>query len=67
MGFKFVSSCFRFLAEALRPERYVDAGENHRIAKGEGSSVRLDYINRVGPTDARVTVDSVTLTNTSQL
>jgi hypothetical protein len=32
-----------------------------------GHSVRLDYINQVGPTDAWVTLDTVTLTNTSQL
>ena len=32
-----------------------------------GSSVRLDYINQFGPIDAWVTLDTVTLTNTSQL
>jgi hypothetical protein len=32
-----------------------------------GGSVRLDYINRFGPTDAWVSLDTVTLTNTSQL
>jgi hypothetical protein len=32
-----------------------------------GGSVRLDYINQFGPTDAWVTLDTVTLTNTSQL
>ena len=32
-----------------------------------GDSVRLDYINQTGPTDAWVTLDTVTLTNTSQL
>jgi hypothetical protein len=32
-----------------------------------GDSLRLDYINRFGPTDAWVTLDTVTLTNTSQL
>ena len=31
-----------------------------------GSSVRLDYIDRYGPTGAWVTLDAVTLTNTSQ-
>jgi hypothetical protein len=29
--------------------------------------VRLDYINQIGPTDAWVTLDTVRLTNTSQL
>jgi hypothetical protein len=32
-----------------------------------GHSVRLDYINQFGPTDAWVTLDTVPLTNTSQL
>jgi hypothetical protein len=32
-----------------------------------GNSVRLDYINKYGPIDAWVTLDTVTLTNTSQL
>ncbi len=32
-----------------------------------GSSVRIDYINQFGPTDAWVTLDTVTLTNTTQL
>jgi hypothetical protein len=32
-----------------------------------GGLVRLDYINQFGPTDAWVTLDTVTLTNTSQL
>ena len=32
-----------------------------------GSSVRVDYINQFGPTDAWVTLDTVTLTNTTQL
>jgi hypothetical protein len=32
-----------------------------------GHSVRLDNINQFGPTDAWVTLDTVTLTNTSQL
>ncbi|HEY5909462.1 MAG TPA: hypothetical protein VJA21_02535 [Verrucomicrobiae bacterium] len=31
-----------------------------------GSSVRIDYINQIGPTDAWVTLATVTLTNTSQ-
>jgi hypothetical protein len=32
-----------------------------------GNSLRLDYINAIGPTNAWVTLDTVTLTNTSQL
>jgi hypothetical protein len=32
-----------------------------------GDTVRLDCINAIGPTDAWVTLDTITLTNTSQL
>jgi hypothetical protein len=32
-----------------------------------GASLRVDYISRYGPTDAWVTLDTVTMTNTSQL
>jgi hypothetical protein len=32
-----------------------------------GHSVRVDYINQVGPIDAWSTLDTVALTNTSQL
>ena len=32
-----------------------------------GNQLRLDCINQIGPTDAWVTLDTVTLTNTSQL
>ncbi len=32
-----------------------------------GSSVRMDYINRIGPIDAWVKLDTVILTTTSQL
>jgi len=32
-----------------------------------GNSLRLDCINQIGPTDAWMTLDTVTLTNTSQL
>ncbi len=32
-----------------------------------GHSVRLDYINQYGPTDAWVTLATITLTNASQL
>jgi hypothetical protein len=32
-----------------------------------GSSVQIDYINQFGPTDAWVTLDTVTLTNSPQL
>jgi hypothetical protein len=32
-----------------------------------GDSLRIDYINRVGAVDAWAALDTVTLTNTSQL
>ena len=32
-----------------------------------GDSLRLDYINQIGPTNVWVTLDTITLTNTSQL
>jgi hypothetical protein len=32
-----------------------------------GSSVRVDYINQFGPTDAWVALETVTLSNPSQL
>jgi hypothetical protein len=37
------------------------------MAGAIGSSVRVDYINQFGPTDAWVALDTVTLANTSQL
>ncbi len=37
------------------------------LAGNIGDKVRLDYINQFGPTDAWVTLATVTLTNTSQL
>ena len=38
-----------------------------KLTGSVGDSLRLDYINQTGPTDAWVTLDTVTLTNTSQL
>jgi hypothetical protein len=37
------------------------------LAGNTGDKLRLDYINRFGPIDDWVTLDTVTLTNTSQL
>jgi len=37
------------------------------LAGGIGSSVRIDYINQFGPTNAWVMLDAVLLTNTTQL
>jgi hypothetical protein len=38
-----------------------------KLTGNVGDSLRLDYINQTGPTDAWVTLDTVTLTSTSQL
>ncbi|HEY5909461.1 MAG TPA: immunoglobulin domain-containing protein [Verrucomicrobiae bacterium] len=38
-----------------------------RLTNAVGSSVRIDYINQVGPIDAWVTLATVTVTGTSQL
>jgi Immunoglobulin domain len=37
------------------------------LAGSVGDTLRLDYINAIGPTDAWVTLDTLTVTNTSQL
>jgi hypothetical protein len=37
------------------------------LAGNIGDTLQLNYINRIGPTDAWTTLDMVTLTNTSQL
>ncbi len=37
-----------------------------KLTGSVGSNVRIDYINQIGPTDAWVTLGTVTLTNTSQ-
>jgi uncharacterized repeat protein (TIGR03803 family) len=37
------------------------------LAGAPGDKLRIDYINQFGPTDAWVTLDTVTLTNTAQL
>jgi len=38
-----------------------------KLTGNVGNSLRLDWINAIGPTNAWVTLDTVTLTNTSQL
>jgi hypothetical protein len=37
------------------------------LTGASGSSVRVEYINQFGPIEARVTLDTVRLTNNSQL
>jgi hypothetical protein len=71
------------LSEPLPPQRYYRASWGGKppvvpfldlhvvpaltLTGNIGVSVRLDYINRFGPTDAWFTLDAVTLTNVSQL
>jgi hypothetical protein len=51
------------------PQPALDLGLATEIplAGAIGRSVRVDYINVIGPTDAWVTLDTVLLTNTTQL
>jgi predicted small lipoprotein YifL len=71
------------VSEPLPPQRYYRAWQTGTpsvmpfldlhlvpaitLAGNIGHSVRVDYINQFGPTDAWVTLDTVTLTNTPQL
>jgi alpha-tubulin suppressor-like RCC1 family protein len=71
------------LSAALPPQRFYRAWRSGSAGVGPGldlkmtpaitltgavgSSWRLDCINAIGPTDAWVTLDTVTMTNTSQL
>jgi len=51
---------------SARPAVDVGFATEIPLAGAIGSSVRIDYINVIGPTDAWVTLDTVTLTNTTQ-
>jgi len=69
------------LSEPLPPQRYYRAWQTNgpqpaldiRLATEIaltgliGASVRIDYINAIGPTNAWITLDTVTLTNSPQL
>jgi hypothetical protein len=75
--------CCFFLTEPMAPQRFYRGrhsgsprSELHldialvpalRLEGTVGSLVRVDCINAIGPTDAWVTLDTVTLTNTTQL
>ncbi len=50
-----------------RPTLQISQATAITLSGSIGSQIRIDYINQVGPTDAWVTLDTVTLTNTSQL
>jgi formylglycine-generating enzyme required for sulfatase activity len=52
---------------SARPMLEMSLATEIPLAGAIGSSVRVDYINQFGPTDAWVTLDTVTLTNTTQL
>jgi uncharacterized delta-60 repeat protein len=71
------------LVQPLPPQRFIHARQTAPVAmqpycqmtlvpaitlSGQiDHSIRVDYINQIGPTDAWVTLDTVTLTNSSQL
>jgi hypothetical protein len=52
---------------AVLPSLNLDFVPAITLTGNVGDSLRLDYINQFGPTNAWVTLDTVTLTNTSQL
>jgi hypothetical protein len=51
----------------LKPSLDATMATEVPLAGAIGGSVRVDYINAIGPTDAWVTLDTVLLTNTNQL
>jgi hypothetical protein len=51
---------------SVLPALSVGMAEEITLTGGVGSKVRVDYINQFGPIDAWVTLDTVTLTNTTQ-
>jgi hypothetical protein len=53
-------------APSARPVLDLRLATEIPLTGAAGSSVRVDYINQLGPTDAWVTLDTVTLTNTPQ-
>ncbi|MGA2867319.1 MAG: hypothetical protein ABSF95_22820 [Verrucomicrobiota bacterium] len=54
-------------APSARPVVDLGLATEIPLAGAIGSSVRIDYINVIGPTDAWVTLATVTLTNTTEL
>jgi hypothetical protein len=53
-------------APSARPGLDMRLATEIPLTGAVGSSVRIDYINRFGPTDAWVTLDTVVLSNTTQ-
>ncbi len=51
---------------SLKPALDLGRATEITLTGAIGSKVRIDYINQFGPTDAWVTLDTVTLTNTTQ-
>ena len=49
-----------------RPVLDVSLATDIALTGEIGSNVRIDYINQIGPTDTWVTLDTVTLTNTTE-
>ena len=52
---------------SVNPDCQINMVPALTLAGELGQHVRVDYINREGPIDAWVTLDTVTLTNTAQL
>ena len=52
---------------SVQPVLQMGLATEITLTRAMGSNVRIDYINQFGPTDAWVTLDTVTLTNTSQI
>ena len=51
---------------SVMPAVGVDMATELTLTGAVGGKLRIDYINQLGPTDAWVTLDTVTLTNTTQ-
>ncbi len=53
-------------APSVRPAVDVSMATELTLTGAIGSNVRIDYINQIGPIDAWVTLDTLTLTNTAE-
>jgi hypothetical protein len=51
---------------SLRPALDVGMAKEITLAGAIGSNVRIDYINQIDPIEAWTTLDTITLTNTTQ-
>lgn len=51
---------------STQPELQMSFATELTLTGAMGSNLRVDYINQFGPTDAWITLDTITLTNTTQ-